>query len=153
MAADSVLVARLDELIDRFNRGNLDLPDGFFDRRTQFRLNGTPFEAMLGRSPTDPLILMLTRGPAGYRFTLKAVRHAVPDARLERGAVSVAEKEGRTVLRVQCWLSGHFRGAGEPVHDLVDVEIAVLPSGTVSVAAVTIADDRLAAIREARLRA
>lgn len=152
MAGDSTLIARLDTLIACFNRGSLDLPDGLFDRHTQFRVNGTPFEAMLGRSPSDPLILMLTRGPAGYRLSLKALRHAVPDARLERGDVAFTDEGGRTVLRGQCWLSGHLRGAGEPVHELVDVEIGMRLSGAVDVAAVTIDEARLAALREARLR-
>ena len=39
--------------------------------------------AMLGRSPSDPLVLMIARGPAGYRFAIKALQHAIPDARVE----------------------------------------------------------------------
>ena len=70
MAADQGLIARLDELIALFNRKSLDLPDGLFDRHTQFLLNGTPFESMLGRSAADPLVLMIARGPAGYRFAV-----------------------------------------------------------------------------------
>lgn len=154
MAGDPLVVAGIDQLIASFNRGNLDLPEGLFDRHTQFCVNGTPFEAMLGRSPDDPLVLMLTRGPAGYRLTLKAIRHAVPDATLERGPiVAIAKEDGRTVLRGQCWLSGHFRGAGEPVHELVDIELVLSSRGPVEVASVTVAEERLAAIREARMRA
>ena len=74
----------IDEIISLFNARKMDLPDGFFDRKTQFVLNGAPFETLLGQSPTDPLILMLTRGPAGFRFTTKALQHAIPDARVER---------------------------------------------------------------------
>src|SRR5262245_8098693 len=77
MAADAGLTAVVDRLIALFNRQSLDLPDGVFTRHTQFRLNGVPFEEMLGRSPDDPLVLMLARGPAGYRVTAKAVPHAV----------------------------------------------------------------------------
>lgn len=153
MASDPGIIARLDALVASFNRGSLDLPDGLFDRRTQFCVNGTPFEAMLGRSPADPLVLMLTRGPAGYRFTLKAIRHAVPDAMLERGPIAVADEDGHTVLRGQCWLSGRFRGAGEPVNELVDVELRFSLRGPVEVASITVAEERLAAIREARNRA
>lgn len=152
MAGDSGVIERIDALIALFNRGSLDLPDGLFDRRTQFCLNGTPFEAMLGRSPDDPLVLMLTRGAAGYRLTLKAVRHAVPDAVLERGPIAVSEEDGATVLRGQCWLSGRFRGAGEPINELVNVELRVGQRGAVDVASVAIPEDRLAAFREARAR-
>ena len=70
-----------------FNARKLDLPDGFFDRRTQFVINGAPFETLLGQSPNDPLILMLARGPAGFRFTAKALQHAIPDAQIERGEI------------------------------------------------------------------
>ena len=31
-----------------FNARKLDLPDGFFDRKTQFVINGAPFETLLG---------------------------------------------------------------------------------------------------------
>src|SRR4029450_6263596 len=90
MASAARLTAVVDRLIELFNRQSLDLPDGLFTRQTQFRLNGVPFEHMLGRSPDDPLVLMLARGPAGYRFTAKAVQHAVLDARLERGELTEA---------------------------------------------------------------
>jgi hypothetical protein len=85
VAAGPEVASRIDELVALFNRRSLDLPGGLFDRRTQFLLNGTPFEAMLGRAPDDPLVLMIARGPAGYRFVVKALQHAVPDARIERG--------------------------------------------------------------------
>ena len=152
MAGDPILAARVDALIDAFNRRSLDLPDGLFGRQTQFLLNGTPFETMLGRSPSDPLVLMLARGPAGYRFALKAVQHAVPDARLERGAVEQGADGETRVVRCGCWLSGHLRGTGEAVNDLVDVELRLAPGGSIRVASATLADDRLAVLREARLR-
>src|SRR4029434_2641734 len=78
-------LARIDQLIALFNKKGMDLPAGLFDRRTQFLLNGSAYEILLGRSPTDPLILMLARGPSGYRFIVKALQHAVPDAVIERG--------------------------------------------------------------------
>ena len=74
---------RIDQVIAFFNARRMDLPDGFFDRKTQFLINGAPFETLLGQSPTDPLILMLTRGSAGFRFTAKALQHAIPDARVD----------------------------------------------------------------------
>ena len=76
---------RIDQLIVLFNKKGMDLPAGLFDRKTQFVLNGAAFETLLGRSATDPLVLMLAHGPAGYRFIVKALHHAVPDATIERG--------------------------------------------------------------------
>jgi hypothetical protein len=78
MAADAVLIARVDDLVGLFNRKSMDIPGGLFGRRTQFLLNGTAFEAMLGRAADDPLVLMIARGPAGYRFAIKALQHALP---------------------------------------------------------------------------
>jgi hypothetical protein len=152
MAASEVMIALVDQLIDLFNRRSLDLPDGYFTRHTQFLLNGVPFEAMLGRSSDDPLILMLTRGPAGYRFTAKAVQHAVPDATLQRGDIDETISEERHVVRGQCWLSGHTRSVGEPVEVLVGVEMD-FRGGTIARVNATIDAAAVARIQEARLRA
>ena len=78
MAAAEDLIAAIDRVIALFNAKAMDLPDGFFDRRTQFVLNGSSFETLLGQPPNDPLVLMLARGPAGFRFTSKALQHAMP---------------------------------------------------------------------------
>jgi hypothetical protein len=148
--ARSVLTTRIDELIALFNRRSEDLPDGLLDRRTQFTLNGVAYEAMLGRSAMDPLVLMLTRGPAGYRFVAKAVWHAVPDARVER--TDTAHVDGR-IIRVPCWLSGHLRAATEPADMQFDVELTLGANGAVERAALTVDESRLARLRDARLRA
>ena len=60
METGSRVTAMVDQLIELFNKRSMDLPDGVFDRRTQFLVNGTAFEEMLGKSPGDPLVLMLT---------------------------------------------------------------------------------------------
>ncbi len=144
MAADPGLMAQIDALLALFNRKSMDLPDGLFDRRTQFLLNGTPFEAMLGRAPSDPLVLMIARGPAGYRFAMKAVQHAVPDARVERGeAVN---------LTVPLWLSGHLRGTNTPVEVVVTASLHTNSSGVVTQADVSVDPGTLDQLREARLR-
>ena len=77
MATPQALTAAIDQVIAFFNARKMDLPDNFFDRKTQFVINGAPFETLLGQaqSPDDPLILMLTRGPAGFRFTSKGLQH------------------------------------------------------------------------------
>ena len=150
MEAGSRVVAIVDQLLALFQQRSEDLPDGVFDRRTQFLLNGTPFEAMLGRPPSDPLVLLLARGPAGYRFTCKAILHAVPDAAIERG--EIAHDMAARVARWQCWLSGHLRGTGESLETVFHAEFALAPSGVVERAAVTLDESTLAKIRAARLR-
>ena len=149
MDARPALTAQIDQLIDLFNRRSEDLPDGLFDRRTQFTLNGVAFEAMLGRPASDPLVLMLTRGPAGYRFVAKAVWHAVPDARIERAEI----EQHPSTTRVACWLSGHLRDASEPADTQFNVELSVTAAGHLERAAVTVDEGRLARLKEARLRA
>jgi hypothetical protein len=91
MATAQGLIDAIDRVIEDFNRRRLDLPDGFFDRKTQFVINGAAFETLLSTNPTDPLILMLARGPAGYRFYVQALQHAIPDAKIERGEVGSGE--------------------------------------------------------------
>lgn len=150
MDARPSLIAQIDQLIALFNRRSEDLPDGFFGRRTQFTLNGVAFEAMLGRPASDPLVLMLARGPAGYRFAAKALWHAVPDARVERAEIE--HDVATRVARVPCWLSGHLREASEPADTQFDVELNVNAAGSVERAALTVDESRLARIKEARFR-
>lgn len=132
----------IDEIIKLFNARKLDLPDGFFDRKTQFVLNGAPFETLVGQSPTDPLILMLTRGPAGFRFTAKALQHAVPDARIER--LSTPD----LALR----LTGTLRGVNEPLDTVIDITLRSNEGGAVAVAEASVDETVLDKIRQARLR-
>jgi hypothetical protein len=153
MEASVRLMGLVDELIALFNQRSEDLPDHLFDRRTQFVLNGVPFEETLGRPSSDPLVLMLTRGPAGYRLVLKAVLHAVPDARIERGEFATDVVNGAHLLRWQCWLSGHLRGTAEPTETVFDAEFVITPAGVVERAAVAIDEGHLGRIRDARMRA
>ena len=150
MAANATLIAHVTDLVALFNRKSLDLPDGLFDRQTQFLLNGTPFEAMLGRSPSDPLVLMIARGPAGYRFAIKALQHAIPDARVEIGEVEDTGQAEACV--VPLWLSGQLRGTGSAVDVVVRVSVGATDAGTVTRADALIDPAMLEPIREARLR-
>jgi hypothetical protein len=143
----NVMIERLDQLIALFNKKGMDLPAGLFARTTQFLLNGTPYETLLGRSPTDPLILMLARGPAGYRFIVKAVQHAVPDAAVERGEVV---RDGEASCTVQLWLSGHLRGLSEPLNTVIRVALVLATDGSVHQAAATVEEPALDRLREAR---
>ena len=150
MVANATLIARLTDLVALFNRKSLDLPEGLFGRQTQFLLNGTPFEAMLGRSPSDPLVLMIARGPAGYRFAIKALQHAIPDARVEIGEVEDTGQAEACV--VPLWLSGQLRGIGSTVDVVVRVSVGATDAGTVTRADARIDPAILEPIREARLR-
>jgi hypothetical protein len=128
----------------------MDLPDGFFDRRTQFVLNGAAFETLLGQSPTDPLILMLARGPAGFRFTAKALQHAIPDACIERGDLATDGDPFKVTTKL--WLSGALLGTGEPINTVVSVILRLTDAGQVKVAEAEVDSKELAKIREARVR-
>jgi hypothetical protein len=152
MAASEGVTALIDQLVTLFNERSMDLPERAFTRNTQFVLNGVPFEEMLSRSPQDPLVLMLARGAAGYRFTAKAVQHAVPDATLARGELQVSDDADGRVVRGQCWLSGHYRGTGAPIELLVDVELR-LSGETIQRAQVRVDPELVTRLQEARLRA
>jgi len=152
MAADPVLIARLDELVGLFNRKSMDIPDGLFDRRTQFLLNGTAFEAMLGRAADDPLVLMIARGPAGYRFAVKALQHALPDARVQRGEIEDADGPGQPIA-VSLWLSGHVRGQGQPLETVGRVHVTVGTTGAVTRADAVFDPAVVEILGAARLRA
>ena len=149
MASTESVTAGIDRVIDYFNARKLDLPDGLFDRKTQFVINGAPFETLLGQPPDDPLVLMLTRGPAGFRFSTKTLQHAIPDARLERGEI-VADGDRRAVT-ITLWLSGTLRGSGEAVNTVVPIVLKLAPAGYVEVAEATVEEPVLDKIRQARL--
>lgn len=140
--------AAADELIAFFNARRMDLPNGLFDRKTQFIINGASFESLLSETPEDPLVLMLARGPAGYRFTVKALQHAIPDARIDKGDVSAEASATSLQLR----LSGRLRGTGERINTLVEVAVRLTDAGVIEVAEATVDSEALQKIREARLR-
>jgi hypothetical protein len=141
----------IDQLIALFNARSLDLPDGVFRRQTQFLLNGVPYENLLGRAPDDPLVLMLARGPAGYRFMVKALQHAIPDGQVQRGELTADGADGRAIVTGQLWISGHYRGTGEPAEILTTFELCAR-GGALERAAVQVDAATLAKIKDARLR-
>ena len=147
MAAAEALTAAIDQVIALFNAKAMDLPDGFFDRRTQFVLNGSSFETLLGRPENDPLVLMLARGPAGFRFAAKALQHAMPDARLQCGDIT----GGGSMVITRLSLSGTLRGTGETLNAVVDVTLTIAPAGHVEMAEAQIDPVTLDRLRVARL--
>jgi hypothetical protein len=146
LATPQSLIAAIDQIIAFFNARKMDLPDGFLDRKTQFVINGAAFETLLGQNPNDALILMLTRGPAGLRFTAKGLQHALVDSHLDRGDVTVDGTEVKTRL----WLSGRLRDSGESVNEVVDVTMRLNAVGLIESAAASMNAAMLEKIRQAR---
>jgi hypothetical protein len=150
MATAQSLTGAIDSIIGYFNARRLDLPDGFFDRKTQFVINGAAFETLLSAAPNDPLILMLARGPAGFRFAAKALQHAMPDARLERGEVVTDGDPFK--IEAKLWLSGTLRGTVDAVNTVVPITFRLTDAGHVEVAEAAVDPAVLEQIRRARLR-
>jgi hypothetical protein len=136
----------LDQLIACFNRRIMDVPDGFFDRNARFTLNGVPFEALLGRAGEDPLVRMIARGVAGYRFAARPLLHALETALVARVR---AERDG------DCWdivlaLRGTLRGSGHVFEETVQAALRVGETGAVVETHVSIDPRALDSIRAAR---
>jgi hypothetical protein len=148
MATGQALTSSIDRVIEYFNARRMDLPDGLFDRRTQFVINGTPFETLLSSAPNDPLIMMLARGPAGFRFSAKALQHAMPDARLERGELT----GDPSTVTTSVWLSGKLRGTGEVVNAVAAITLRLAQAGHVEIAEAVMDPAILRSIQEARVR-
>lgn len=149
MAPAQALTPKIDHLIALFNARSLDVPDGLFDRKTQFCLNGAPFETLLGQPPDDALVLMLARGAAGYRFATKALQHAVPDVAIERGDVVTTGDPFHATAKL--WLSGHLRDSGESIDTIVSVALQFAPAGWVAVADASVEAASLERLRTARI--
>jgi len=161
MAAAEALNDAIDRAIEYFNARQMDLPDGLFDRKTQFVINGVSFEALLSAAANASLVMMLARGPAGFRFTAKALQHAMPDAKLERASIPPAPAPPDPILRgpsgslvaMELRLSGTLRGTSDTVDAVVAVTLRLAQAGHVEIAEAAMDPPVLEAIRAARLRA
>lgn len=142
----SRLAALLDELIAYFNRRVMDVPDGFFDRNAQFTLNGRTFESMLGHGDEDPLIRMIARGPAGYRFAAKPLLHALEPVLVSRMDFVAESDRARATLA----LRGTLRGSGAVLDETITVDLTLTPAGAIARADVMVGDGALDRIRAAR---
>jgi hypothetical protein len=142
----SALQDRLDELIGFFNRRVMDVPDGLFDRDARFALNGRSFESMLGRSDEDPLVRMIARGPAAYRFAAKPLLRALETALVSRVELTGDAEQARAVLA----LRGTLRGTGAVLDEVVSIDLALAPDGAIRYTNVSIPETALARIRAAR---
>ena len=103
---------KLDDLVAAFNRGSLDVPDGFLTPNTTFSLNGRPYESLLGGSADDPLIRLLARGSAGYRTAAKALHYALQQPALTVESISNADNAGLSLAKLR--VEGRLRGSDAP---------------------------------------
>jgi len=128
------LLARLAPLLDSLKRGRLDVPDGLVDRNAAFSLNGTPYEALLGRDPDDPLIRLIARGPAGYRFAAQALIRALgtPDLTVDR------LDEVTPGFEMTCTLAGVLRGSNDAFRCPAILRLTTTLTGAIATADVVI---------------
>ncbi|MEQ1897339.1 MAG: hypothetical protein ABL971_08130 [Vicinamibacterales bacterium] len=140
------LRARLKELFSLLSLGRLDVPDGLLDRQAAYALNGQAYEVLLGRSADDPLVRLIARGPAGYRFAAQALIRALgkPTLVIERW------EDAQAVIEVAGRLSGTLRGSSETIDCPVTLHLTTTPSAGIATAAVTIDPRVLARIDQAR---
>ena len=141
-----VLDLRIDQLLAYFNRHVLDVPDGLIDRNTSYRLNGVPYEELLGRDASDPLVRLITRDAAGYRFAVKALLHAVPDASLTRLDLSLSSGSGTATVAMR----GMLRGTAGQIDERIQIEFRTTASETLDWVDVLVPEAVLERLRLAR---
>ena len=144
------LADKLARLAHLFNEHSLDVPDGLIDRGCVFRLNGVAYEDTMGRPVTDPIVRMVARGPAAYRFLAQAVRYAVPDARLEVAGLVPPDVRGAALATATATLAGTLRGSAAPFHAVAGLAVVTSDAGLVREVAVLLDEAHVAAIAEAR---
>ena len=118
MATAESLTAAIDRVIELFNAKAMDLPDGFFDRRTQFVLNGSSFETLLGRPDERP-----ARADARARARRLSVcrqgaatRHARRQARRNVVRRRLSSMARPLTVRPSCGCRERLRGTGETLN-------------------------------------
>lgn len=144
------LADKLARLTHLFNEHSLDVPDGLLDRACVFRLNGVAYEETMGRPVSDPIVRMVARGPAAYRFLAQAVRYALPDVRLGLAGVMPAQPSGDALATATATVEGTLRGSGETFRADAAVAFVTSPNGLVREVAVLLDEVHVAAIAEAR---
>lgn len=140
------LIAHLRELTAALGKGRLDVPDGLLDKHAAFSVNGTPYETLLGRDPSDPLIRLIARGPAGYRFAAQALIRALgmPVVTIDRVDEAVPGFE------ITATLSGALRGSGKALACPLILRLTTTLTGAVATADVVIDPAVLTALDAAR---
>jgi len=148
--ATTILLDRLTSLVALFDRGSLDLPDGTLTHDTVYRLNGVAYDSTLGRAAGDPLARLVGRGAGGYRFLVKALRFALPDARLTIGALERTSLEAGCRLAGDGRVEGTLRGAGEAFAADVDLVFTFDDLGRLIAVDAGVDPARVAQIQDAR---
>jgi hypothetical protein len=98
-------------LVAAYTRGSLDVPAGLFTPRTTFSLNDRSYETILGGSPEDPLIRLLTRGVGGYRTAAKALQYALQQPVVSVESLSDPDGEGARIATLR--VEGQLRHSNE----------------------------------------
>lgn len=143
------LADRLTRLTQAFNDASLDVPDGLFDRACVFRLNGIAYEETMGRPLSDPIVRMVARGAAAYRFLAQAVRYAIPDARVRIDNVTPPDAPPGALASGAATLEGTLRN-GDAFRARAAVAMMLGPAGQVQELAVLVDERHVAAIQDAR---
>lgn len=138
-ASPAGLPGKLAGLLALFHRGSLDVPDGLIARECIFRFNGIAYEDTLGRHVSDPLVRLLGRGPAAYRFLAQRVRYVVPDARIELDELTGPDRRG--LVTGVALLRGTPRGAAEVLTCRVGVALVIDGAGRLTEVGVQIPDE------------
>lgn len=147
----TTLAERLGLLIKAFNSRSLDVPEGLLDRGCVFRLNGVAYEEVMGRPVTDPIVRLIARGPAAYRFLAQALRYAVPDATVHID--DVVPDDGQVPLAsTMATVEGTLRGTETSFRARIAVAVVIGESRLVQELGAMMSDEHVAAIREARSR-
>jgi hypothetical protein len=133
--ATTILLDRLSSLVALFGRGSL---------------NGVAYDSTLGRPANDPLARLVGRGAGGYRFLIKAVRFALPDARLDIGALERTSLESGCRLAGRGRLEGTLRGTGEAFTAEVDLAFTFDDLGRISAIDAGLDPAQVARIQTAR---
>lgn len=137
------LAEKLLELVTYFNNGTLDVPDGLLARDCVFRLNGVAYEETIGRPATDPIVRLVARGPAAYRFLSQRLRYFVPDAVAALDEIAEPDAPGGLASAV-CRLRGTPRGSAARLAVTVPVALVTNTRGLVSEVAIVVDPDVLA---------
>jgi hypothetical protein len=149
-ASSTALLEGLAQLVSQFNRGTLDLPDGLLDRGAPLRLNGVAYEDTMGRPVGDPLVRLVARGPAAYRFLAQALRYALPDAEITLGALERQPAEGGFLVHGPARLTGTLRAPHQSFAHEASLRLRFNDDGRLVDVDVTMAPEAVAALRAAR---
>ena len=146
------LADRLAQLAQAFNERRLDVPPGLIDRGCVFRLNGVAYEDTMGRPVSDPIVRLVARGPAAYRFLAQAMRYALPDARVAVEDVEPGDASPGQLASATASVEGTLRGQSSPFRTSVALALVIGEHGLVRELAAMMDEQHVDAIREARQR-